>query len=413
MAGCSSPPVEPGASKSTTNVLLIVSDDERIGSEVATPHIYEWFKQGGTVFTHAFVTTPDCCPSRASIFTGQYVHNHGVASPSKIHLLNFAHTMQGTLKKAGYETGFAGKFLNTWPITRKPAFFDKWTIGEGYTGVQFNADGNVTTPDYGPNFVFAQGEKYIDEWENTDSKPWYLELTPSTPHEPFTPERRYENLQFPWKGLPSTHETDRSDKPPYVRTDNYSQATGESRRTDQFRTLRTLDDRFVEMIDHLQKADELKNTLVIFLSDNGYLWAEHGLTGKAVPYLSAVRVPMYMRGPGVKVKRDDGIVANIDVAPTVYQAAGVKPSYTVDGRSLLGPHHQRLLLEFRGGKVIPRWESLITKEWEYTEYEDGFREYYDLVADPYQLDNRPAAAPPSMSSLLTDARHCVGPVSCP
>ncbi len=397
--------------KPRPNVLIVVSDDERIESRIATPHTYSWFK-GGTIFNRAYATTPHCCPSRVSIFTGQYVHNHKVHHQGKVRLLDHQNTMQYQLGKAGYAAGFAGKFLNGWPDKRPPPHFDRWALGEGYDDASFVAEGKKRTAAYGPSFVFDTGKGFLDDWEKQDERPWLLMLSPSSPHDPYEPTPRYEDKAYPWNGNPATKENDRSDKPAYVRLESYSEGYGEALRESQFRTLRTLDDEFEEMIERLTKLDELENTLVIYISDNGIMWAEHGIAGKGVPYTGSVRVPLYMRGPGVLAGESDNLVANLDIAPTVYAAAGVKPDYTVDGRNLLTSKRKDLLLEFFSRRNPPTWSSLVTSSSQYIEYAYAFREFYDLENDPFQLESDPSLLPAGMAQRLDDVRTCKGS-ACP
>jgi arylsulfatase A-like enzyme len=228
------------------------------------------------------------------------------------------------------------------------------------------------------------------------------------PHDPADAQREYRDEVFDWEGTPATKETDRTDKPPYVQRDDYSEGFGIEKRQAQFRTLRSVDDAFMKTIEHLDRFDELENTLVIYLSDNGYMWAEHGLISKGVPYDGATRVPIYVRGPGIEDAISDRLVANIDIAPTVFDAVGISPSYEVDGRPLMRSQRDSLLLEYAGGKKIPRWTSLVKADLQYTEYIDGFREYYDLTKDPFQLENRPRAITPDVIGELARARTCEG-----
>jgi arylsulfatase A-like enzyme len=395
------------------NVLIVITDDERYGSHHATPQLRDWFDEGA-VFTRAYATTPHCCPSRASIFTGQYVHNHRVTHQRQVRLLDHSETIQRQLLSAGYNTGYVGKFLNGWDLGNRPPAFEHSTVGEGYADSPFAIDGAFRLVDYGPSFVFERGRKYIDDWEADDDRPWLLMVAPFAPHEPFQAEEKYAEIPYPWDGTPATEEGSRKDKPPFVRGDasRISEGLGQSKREDQFRTLRTVDDQFMETIDRLEQQGELDNTLVIYLSDNGYLWADHGLIGKGVPYEGSIHIPLYMRGPDVPKRTVDQLVANIDIAPTVYELTGIEPDYKVDGRPLLRSSRETLLLEFDGGEKIPQWSSLISQDWQYTEYEDGFREFYDFEDDPYQLENQPDRAPSELRAILQAARKCAG-ADCP
>ncbi|MEX2393568.1 MAG: sulfatase-like hydrolase/transferase, partial [Actinomycetota bacterium] len=234
--------------KSTTvgpNVLIVITDDERYGSEEATPRLREWFDEGA-IFTRAYATTPHCCPSRVSILTGKYVHNHGVPHPRKIRELDHDTTMQQQLLAAGYATGFIGKYINGWDPFRRPLGIERSTLGVGYERTPFVRDGVAVMAEYGPSFVFREGRTFVNEWEREDEKPWLLTISPFAPHEPFLPEDSYSEVDYPWDGTPATDEEDRTDKPRYVQRNRYTEGFGQSKRESQFRTLRTIDDEFME-----------------------------------------------------------------------------------------------------------------------------------------------------------------------
>ncbi len=412
-AGGTAPRRGDGYAAGRPNGLVVVTDDERFDSHEATPQLYDWFSEQGAIFERAYATTPHCCPSRASIFSGKYVHNHGVRHQGKIDVFDHTKTVQHDLHEAGYRTGFVGKFLNGWRPETAPPNFDRWTIGEGYSDAMFVADGRRVRADYGPSWVFQRGRKYIDEWEEADADPWLLMVSTFGPHDPVQAAPPFEEERFDWRGTPATKETDRSDKPSYVHETDYSEGYGIEKRQSQFRVLRSVDDAFTKTIQHLDIHGELDNTLVIYLSDNGYMWAEHGLIGKGLPYDGSTRVPMYVRGPKIDAGRSDSIVANIDVAPTIFDVTGVEPTYELDGRPLQGATpREALLLEHAGGRVVPEWTSLVTDDAQLTQYVDGFTEYYDLEADPYQLENDPDAAPQRLRDALAEAKVCVGE-ACP
>jgi arylsulfatase A-like enzyme len=182
--------------------------------------------------------------------------------------------------------------------------------------------------------------------------------------------------------------------------------------------------------------------LIFFLSDNGFLWGEHGLTRKAAPYTPSVQIPFLMRPPGgIPPLEDQRLVANIDIAPTVLQTAGVLTTEpAMDGRSLLSDNaRDRILLEYYDESNAPRkrfqapsWASLRTASYQYVEYYGtngstvNFREYYDLDQDPYQLvnllgDDDTSNDPDPVTLLLLSQqlsrdRSCTGtsgPQACP
>lgn len=108
------------------NILLIVTDDQRADALGYMPATKRLFRKGGTTYAEAYSTTPLCCPSRASIMTGRYVHNHGVLRNEDAAALDHDTTLQAYLQKAGYQTALSGKFLNSWPLAEAPPFFDRW-----------------------------------------------------------------------------------------------------------------------------------------------------------------------------------------------------------------------------------------------------------------------------------------------
>jgi arylsulfatase A-like enzyme len=159
----------------------------------------------------------------------------------------------------------------------------------------------------------------------------------------------------------------------------------------------SVDDLVDGVLESMDRLDEGHNTLAFFLSDNGYLWGEHGMTRKLVPYTPSVSIPLLMRWPARTAGglEDGRLAANIDIAPTVMEAARLDPDPEVpmDGRSLLGPpRRDRLLLEFWATDYTPTWASIRTQGYQYIEYYDRkglvqFREYYNLRQDPWQLEN--------------------------
>jgi arylsulfatase A-like enzyme len=392
------------------NFLIVVTDDQSLDSEMAIPDVISWMTRE---FTQAYATTPQCCPSRASILSGRYSHNHGVLINRGARQFDLDKTMVHDLQAAGYRTGMAGKYFNRWD-GRRPADFDTWSISQedvAYRHAKFNQKRNTVVARYGPNHVFTFGRQTLRRWEKADADPWLLMLNPSTPHPPFEPEKRFARRRFPSVVIPA--ETDRSDKHPYVSRSHVIPKKGHNLRRQQLRSLLTVNREFNRLMRYLDSSGELANTYVVFISDNGVLQGQHGLERKAHAYLPAVHVPMYLREPtGGPLVADNRIVANVDVAPTVFELSGVTPSYTVDGWSLLGPHvRTELLLEHnRDGGGAPAWRSILDATGHYIRYLDGFEEFYDLTTDPDELTG--IAAPGSYPDRLTTYETCVG-TACP
>ena len=159
-----------------------------------------------------------------------------------------------------------------------------------------------------------------------------------------------------------------------------------------------------KLADHLKRLDEKRNTLIIYASDNGFLWSEHGMLGslrsKANPYTDSVGVPIYMRWPReiTRFSVDNRIASIVDIGPTILDAARLHtdPGLPMDGKSLLNKDWDRrqMFMEFYPTRKsqIPEWKSVRTDAYQYVEYyhDNGniaFREYYDMKKDPWQLVN--------------------------
>jgi arylsulfatase A-like enzyme len=413
------------------NILVIMTDDQRARGTVtaqAMPDTKVLFQDQGTNFVNAFATTPLCCPSRASFLTGQYAHNTGVRINADGEKLDHGTTIQRYLQDAGYQTGIVGKFLNDWPLDRNPPYFDRWSlIGTGYSNPSVNRDGTVIEgTGYSTDITAKESLRIMEAFEAEDSRPWMLLVWTRAPHGPFDPEPKYAEAPVTtWDGNPAVHENDLSDKPPYVREnkDPTTLADGRKLRKGQLRLLMSVDDMVRGIFDLLETNAE--DAMSFFLSDNGFMWGEHGQQGKTRPYNHSAAIPLYFRWPGQVSPGtvDTRLVANIDVAPTIFEVTGVTPQHVVDGRSLLSDHSRdRLLLEsWNQVHRIPNWFQYRAVDRWYTEYRaEGnvvFREHYDLGDDPWELRNKAASGPLSkrerlMRSQLALDRKCAGE-TCP
>ncbi|KAB8158905.1 sulfatase-like hydrolase/transferase [Streptomyces sp. 3MP-14] len=394
------------------NVLLIVTDDQPKRTEWAIPRTVDWLAGRGVRYTNGHVTTPLCSPSRSSVLSGRYAHHHGVRNNQASYQLDQSTTIQRHLAEAGYRTGLFGKFLNAWQLADNPPHFEEFALlSPGYVDARWNVNGAVQQlPGYTTTIIREETLRFIER-STSDDRPWFAYVTPYAPHGPNTPEPDYAEVPVPaWNGRPSVPEEDRSDKPPYIQNATGTLADGRRIRRNQLRTLLSVDDTVEAFRQKLAELGQLENTLVIYIADNGFSWGDHGWTKKSVPYRQAHEVPFYASWPAGGLgggRRDDRIVANIDIAPTVLDAAGVVPDHEQDGISLLSDRSRdHLLVEWwkqGDGAAGPRtWASYVAKDRQYTEYyalttnADGevsgggevtFREYYDLVNDQHQLTN--------------------------
>jgi arylsulfatase A-like enzyme len=240
----------------------------------------------------------------------------------------------------------------------------------------------------------------MKDFERDDDKPWFLYVATVAPHAPFTVAPQYKGADVPVlsrrSGLPpSFHERDRSDKPD-LPARPFELERSRKLRKKQWRTLLSVDDLMRKLRSSLQQLDEERDTLVIFTSDQGILQGEHGLYAKRLPYTESIQMPLLLRWPGhVEGGTEDKIVANVDIAPTLYALAGVEPSTVVDGVSLFSDTHRSELFmeQLENWRVgLADWRSIRGPDFQYIEYfgRGGNmidREYYDLKDDPWQLRN--------------------------
>ena len=434
------------------NILIIVTDDQRAAGTLGVqPTVRSWLRDEGTTFTNAYATTPLCCPSRASIITGLYAHNHGITNGITAGKLQSVDAMNvfPSFQAAGYRTGLYGKYLNSWGLNEngtmdpgawRPTGFDDYALVPSVRGwyadmradgaARWDVNGTVTRSAlYSTTFIGESAGSFIRANEAAnDARPWLAYVAPIVPHGPATPDDVYADVRTrDWRRTPAQEEEDRRDKPSWLRDAAPADVSYiASLRTRQLRSLMSVDDMVKELRSTLVELGEHDDTIVIYTSDNGLAWGEHGRTGKGTPYLESVQVPLLMRGPGIgagEVRED--IVALLDLAPTMLTAAGIPFPREFDGHDLFdGRVRRRLLLEIDGrpGKQVPSWRAVlsarngaVTPAYEFIRYleEDGSRlanEAYDLVSDRWQLSNlyRTRTDPPKPDPWLSELMTCQG-----
>lgn len=421
------------------NVLVFVSDDQTRDTVTpdVMPTVYRDMVTEGVSFPVFTDASPICCPSRASIMTGRYNHNNLVYSndASSAQRLDQRSTIQCYLHAAGYKTGFYGKFLNGYPITDRHLCLDDFAInaGEHHKGLHVNVDGHVVLPaGYLDEFDIRRTKRFLSR--TSRRRPWDLWFSDSYPHSPYVPRPKYADDQIPpppGTQTPALQETDVTDKPAFVQA-QYGRELGKNQTLEnELLMLRTVDDHFRAILTKVRALHELGNTIVVYVSDNGYLFGEHGLWGKAVPYPEATNVPMMIRYPrhfeGGRSSRRNA--QNIDIAPTIRQVTGIHPKllYPFDGRSLRRRWSRPVILTESLHKASdptskswqPPWRSITNGAYQYTEWRSHShiiaREYYDLINDPNQLrnllgDDDPANDPDAtaLHLLLRRWSHCAG-----
>jgi N-acetylglucosamine-6-sulfatase len=377
------------------NILLIVSDDQRADTMAYMPLTKKRIFDQGVAFSNGFVTTSVCCPSRSSILTGMYAHQHGVHD-NNISLTKT--TIAERLHANGYYTGLIGKYLNSWRYQSRPEF-DYWVAGYGYHDPVLTVNGQrAVQPGYSTYILRDHALDFFDR-ADAEKKPFFLIWTPTAPHAPATPapgdETRYPDL--PLHRPPSYNEVDTSDKPVWLQQ-RASLTKSEMERIDTLRrkmlqSLASLDRSVDSLLTRLEEQGKLDNTLVVYLSDNGFYWGEHRLSTKGSLYEEAIKVPFALRYPPLArtPRVEPRLVANIDIAPTVLELAGIAVPPEVDGRSLVpllkgtSTWRQELLVEtWNQGLQV----GLRTPRYLYVQSQWDKPELYDLQVDPFQLDNK-------------------------
>lgn len=431
-------PVEDAQAKTDDppGIVLIQLDDASKADLEYMPKTRTVLQSQGTTFSNSYTPVSVCCPSRASLLRGQYAHNHGVVTSHEPNggyerwkELGLGKSNIATwLDDAGYQTVHLGKYLNGYADSGVPPGWDFWNTYYGAFHIEnrINNNGKVHTyPDRAVlDFISTRkAEYYIDRLSKNDA-PMYLQMDLFAPHgppqHPDSYDKFYRGETAPRK--PSTNESDVSDKPRWVRgRDKFNMQAVDSRYRDRLRDLKMADEAVGRTVRALRESGELRNTYIIFTSDNGYQLGEHRLFGKWTGYEESIRVPTIVRGPGVPkgVTRDEMIVNN-DWGPTFAELGGAKAPAFVDGTSiaplLRGEHpkwRNRIMLEsYRRNDTIsspaPTFNGVRSINFKWLKYYEGpnptgdiaGRELYAFNRDPYELNSIHRTAPQNLRGTL-------------
>nr|WP_246193214.1 sulfatase-like hydrolase/transferase [Kitasatospora atroaurantiaca] len=185
---------------------MIVTDDQPKHTDWATPKTIAWLAGQGVKFTNGHVATPLCAPSRSSVFSGRFAHNHSVLDNGHPYNLDQNTTVQRYLKQAGYRNGLFGKYLNAWNVADNPPHFEEWVLEDPvvYNDGTYNVNGSVKTiAGYSTTVIKNRALAFLDK-AATDTRPWFLYVAPKASHEPNTPEPKYATTAVPaWNGRPA------------------------------------------------------------------------------------------------------------------------------------------------------------------------------------------------------------------
>ena len=415
------------------NIVFVLADDLDYASAQKMPQIRSRLIEEGASFENAFVSYPLCCPSRATILTGLYAHNHDVKgnTPAYGGFQTFRdegheeNTIAVRLQEGGYRTAYFGKYLNGYPGEEDPAHvppgWDEWHgLETKYTYSEYDLNENGEVVSYGKkpenhldDVLSSKALEYVGG-ATEDTEPFFLYLAPHAPHLPAAPAKRHRKAFAEEEALrpPSFDEEDVSDKPYWLRQrqriSEKEVSNIDNRYHRRLESMLAVDEMVASLIQELEAAGELDDTFIFLTSDNGWYQGEHRIhIEKSFPYEEAARVPLFVRGPevtpGSTVQK---LALNTDLAPTFAELAGVE--FLADGHSLVplvrgeDPRwRSAVLLEgfgeyFDVGSGPPAYGAVRTETHKYVEYENGERELYDLRTDLYELESLHESADPSL-----------------
>lgn len=419
------------------NIVFILCDDHRYDAMscmghpfLETPHL-DAMVQNGVQFTHAFVTNSLCSPSRASILTGLYPHNHGVGdnyNPVDPSLRFFPEDLQ----TAGYETAFIGKW-HMGDVDDPQRGFDHWVAfrGQGtyyadghgttrvvpqttYDGFNVNGERRVAQKGYITDELTDYALDWIETRQNQD-KPFFVYISHKAVHSDFVGRdgERGKYKDKPWSPPASFADTpaNREGKPRWLIDQRNSRHGADfGYNLDSFdvedyhkrycEALTAVDDNVGRVMEYLKKTGIYENTMVVYMGDNGFQFGEHGLIDKRVAYEHSIRVPLLVQYPAKLPagKKIDKIVTNIDIGPTFVEAGGAEMQ-EIDGSSFwpmaLGqdiPWRNALLYEYYWEWNYPQTPTIFsirTQDYKFIRYHGIWDtdELYDMRNDQEEIHN--------------------------
>ena len=396
------------------NIVVIFTDDQTYlgvgynNSEVKTPNL-DALAERGIKFERAYVASPICAASRASMMTGLYPQQHGVIALSKRGFLDFckggrdaSQSLASRLNKAGYFTAFYGK-----SHLGKPQRY-------GFkTGDEIPGHDDVKT--------FEQASKFIKSRKGS-KQPFFLWLAPRQPHVPLYPRQKWLDL-YPQNSItiaknfqiqPEKSSINNQGTPDktlyrdseYIKNiDDLPSGPPRNRKTmlafmkAYYAVVSHLDDQVAKFITLIEDSGHMDNTIVFFLSDNGYHLGSHGLGNKITMHEESVRVPMFAFGRGIpKGKQTRALVSSLDIYPTVLELAGASElPATIMGKSLLplfktpkAVHHKTVFSECVGvgGKAGEGHRMARSDLWKLILSDKNEEFLFDQEKDPFELNNR-------------------------
>lgn len=453
------PPQPQRADAKHPNIVFVLTDDLSMNLVQHMPELQR-MQTAGRTLDHYYVVDSLCCPSRASIFTGDYPHDTGVFTNwgsdggiEAFHRYGDQHRCFATaLQKAGYRTAFMGKYLNGYtPQTMGPEpGWDDWVVGGagGYRELGYSLNENGTVRHYGRkpsdymvDVLSRKAAGFIRDSASTD-RAFMLEVATYAPHDPFVPPARYRGTMahVPYPRT-AAYDAEVRDAPRWLKGHAPLRPAEERLiRSDWERRLEAdlaVDDLLTNLRRTIAQQGIQRDTYVVFSSDNGLHMGEYRLTpGKETAFDTDVHVPLVVTGPGVPAgTHSSAIASSIDLAPTFRDLAGAGQDPRQDGASLAASWHGHESTDPQRGVLIehhhregvpedpdlqnarsadpPAYDAVRTADALLVEYADGEQEYYDTTKDPDELVNRAKeGVPAGLTRMLHALRTCSGARDC-
>ncbi|KAG0002188.1 hypothetical protein BGZ79_003439 [Entomortierella chlamydospora] len=440
-----------GHQKQKPNFLVFLTDDQdrRLNSLDHLPLVKKYIRDEGTEFTNYYTTTAMCCPSRVSLWSGQFAHNHNVTDESPPHGSYTKFVSQNLeqnwlplwLQEAGYSNNYIGKFINgvSPTLKRAPKGFDKdhWeplvapNIYTFYSPVFSTNDGPLEahTGVYQTDIISDKSIAILDGLAKNKSNPFLFVISPTAPHDevwfddkgtvftPPVPAKRHEGL-FPGAKAPRhpSFNPDKNDKVSWIGTlpklnDSEVERIDAIYRA-RLQSLQATDELVERIIKRLEHNGQLDNTYIVYTTDNGYHLGTHRMfAGKQTPYEEDTNIPFIIRGPGIaKNKKSNAVATHTHFPATVLQLAGLPIPDELDAhsipvladKSVYGKDQstEAFSVEFWSNAFLENATATFTTNSYksvrligqgynllYTIWCTGEKEYYDLVEDPFQVKN--------------------------
>lgn len=400
------------AEKRRPNIVFLMPDQHRYhavgclgNAEVKTPHIDKLASEGVTLH-HTFANTPVCCPARAILLTGQYCHRNGMIA-NDLRLREESVSFAEVLAGAGYRTGFVGK----WHLDggqREPGWVPP---GPRRQGFEFWAAHQCSHKHF-ENHYFRDtpaaiefGKFEAEGWADVaveflegvkkDSRPFYLTVQWGPPHDPYKAPANY-TAKYDASRLTmrANYKKGKAPVPPPAAIAEY------------YGMVTAIDDQVGRLMAKLDDLGLRENTIVLYSSDHGDMLGSQGERLKRKPWEESIRVPGFVRWPGriQAGSQSDVFFTHVDFAPTLLGMAGLKPPAAMQGKDLSRPIVEgkgkgpdsaffQIFGPFTGDGTDAGWRGVRTATHMYARYEDKPWVLYDLVADPFQMNNLVGKAP--------------------